>query len=428
MKKRYKKIASVVLCTAMLATGLSGMEVMAKETDGEEVTLEVWSHHSAPQADLLASLGERYSEATGQKVKVNYTEVAWDDYIGTKLTTAFASGDGPDIFTTCPPQIARYVSAGIAMPLNDYLPQDVLDDFNPSFIQGVTFGDDICAIPTQGELLALYYDADLFEKEGIAPPKTWAEMIEAAKALTTDTRAGMTMRVADDSSVVFDWLPFLWMTGADVMDVENKKSLLDSQGAADSLQIYHDLMEAGALNVKPSRNADEIGILCEGETAMQISGTWAIQQIEDNYPDSNIGVLPIPVQKEGDTSASAAGGWQMVVNSQSENADIAAKMLAWAFAEDMEIPTEWCTEVSFCYPARKSILEAASDVYEKGLRKVYTEEIFGTEKPELRAPADVYKILQDMIQQSMYESDGKTAAMEAHEKLQEFLDEYEDVI
>ena len=118
----------------------------------------------------------------------------------------------------------------------------------------------------------------------------------------------------------------------------------------------------------------------------------------------------------------------MVVNSQSEKAETAAKLITWAFAQNTDIPVEWCTEVSFCYPARKSVLEEASDVYKNGLRSVFTEDVFGHEKPELRAPAEVYKILQDMIQQAMYESDGKTAAMEAHQKLQEFLDEYEDVI
>lgn len=425
MMKKWKKMMAIGMSMAMASAVWAGIPAMAEE---EEIVLEVWSHHAGPQGEFLASLGERYSAATGKNVKVNYTEVAWDDYIGTKLTTAFAAGDGPDIFTTCPPQIARYVSAGIAMPMNDYLTDEMLADFTPSFIEGVTFGEDICAIPTQGELLALYYDIDVFEEAGIEPPTTWAEMLEAAKALTTDTRAGLTMRVADDSTVVFNWLPYMWMTGADVMDPETKTSLLDSQGVADSLQLYTDLMASGALNAKPSRNADEIGILCEGETAMQVCGTWAISNIEMNYPDANIGMLPYPVQNEGDTTSSAAGGWSIVVNAQSEKAQAAAELVAWAFAEDVQSMVEWCTDVTFCYPARKSVLEAAADVYGEGLRNVFTEEIFGNEKPELRAPAEVYEILQDMIQQAMYETDGATAAKDAHEELQEFLDEYEDVI
>ncbi|WP_394925129.1 ABC transporter substrate-binding protein [uncultured Robinsoniella sp.] len=457
MKRKMKKITSVLLSGMVVMTVLSACggaatsedssantsksgETSAKSTEKsteksadqgtkeEPIVLEVWSHHSDPQAQVLRELGEKYSEATGENVVVNYTEVAWDDYIGTKLTTAFAAGDGPDIFTTCPPQIARYVSAGIAMPLDDYLTEDMRNDFTPSYIEGVTFDDQVYAIPTQGELLALYYDKDVFEEAGLKPPTTWEEMIADAKQLTTQTRAGLTMRVADDSSVVFDWLPLLWSTGADIMDISAKKSLLDSQGVADSLQVYTDLMSSGALNIKPSRNADEIGILCDGETAMQICGTWAISSIEEDYPDSNIGVVPYPVQKAGDEVSSAAGGWSMVVNAQSKKAETAAKLITWAFAQDTEIPVEWCTKVSFCYPTRDSVLKEASDVYKNGLRAVFTEDIFGHEKPELRAPAEVYKILQDMIQQSMYTSDGKTAAKEAHQKLQEFLDDYDDLI
>lgn len=448
MKQKTKKIVSVILCGIMLMASLgacgnstssdsvsdsaentkeSTEKSSEQNSEKEPVVLEVWSHHGDPQAQIFRELGEKYSEATGENVVVNYTQIAWDDYIGTKLTTAFAAGDGPDIFTTCPPQIARYVSAGIAMPLEDYLTDEMLEDFTPSYIEGVTFDNHIHAIPTQGELLALYYDKDLFEQAGLEPPTTWEEMIEDAKQLTNETRAGLTMRVADDTTIPFNWFPFLWSAGGDIMDVAAKKSLLDSQAAADSLQIYSDLMASGALNIKPSRNADEIGILCEGETAMQVTGTWAISVIEKDYPDSNIGVVPYPVQKAGDETSSAAGGWSMVVNAQSEKAETAAKLITWAFAQDTEIPVKWCTEVSFCYPVRKSVLEA-SDVYKNGLRAVFTDEVFGHEKPELRAPAEVYKILQDMIQQAMYESDGKTAAMEAHRKLQEFLDEYNDVI
>lgn len=425
MMKNWKKVCAALLGMAMIGSTFSGVSVFAEE---EEIVLEVWSHHGGDQAETLASLGERYSAATGKNVKINYTEIAWDDYIGTKLTTAFAAGDGPDIFTTCPPEMPRYVSAGVTMPLNDYLTDEMLADFTQSYIDTVTFDGNICAIPTQGELLALFYDIDLFEQEGIAPPTTWEEMIEAAKALTTETRAGLTMRIADDTSIIFNWLPFLWMTGADVLDPETRTSLLDQPGVAESVQLYTDLMTSGALNAKPSRNADEIGILCEGETAMQICGCWAISSIENDYPDANIGVIPYPVQNAGDATSSAAGGWSMVVNAQSEHADVAAELLTWAWAEDTEISVKWCTQDSFCYPARKSVMEAASDVYSTGLRSVFSEQVFGNEKPELRYPQDVNLIIQNMLQSALYDTDGETAAMEAHEELQEFLDEYEGIL
>lgn len=400
----------------------------AEPASGEGTVIEFWSFHQNDEAVGLTSIGEKYAAHTGEDITVNYTEIAWDDYIGTKLTTAFASGEGPDMFTTCPPQLARYVSAGIAMPLNDYFTDEMKNDFLPNPLAGVTIDGQIYSIPIESELLGLYYDADLFAAEGLEPPKTWEELKDVALKLKTDTRAGLTTRIANDSVVVFHWLPFVWMAGGDVMDVENRKSLLDSQEVKDALQLYHDLMASGSLNAKPSRNPDEIGILCDGETAMQFGGSWCLSQQARDYPDYNLGLVPYPVKTEGGSTSSAAGGWQMVANAKSQHADLVAKMITWAWAEDTANPLEWCTDTKFAYSPRTSVMTAGADIYNQGLRDVFTSQISGTEKPELRAPAEIYKILTDMIQYAMYEADGETAAMEAHVQLQEFLDEYEDVI
>ena len=253
-------------------------------------------------------------------------------------------------------------------------------------------------------------------------------MLADAKALTTDKRAGLTMRIADDSTVVFHYLPFLTMGGGDVFTDDFKGSGLGSQANIDALQLYHDLMTAGAINVKPSRSADDIGILAEGETAMQINGTWSLVKLEQQYSDKHIGVVPLPVKDASMKSASAAGGWQMAVNARSPRADEAAKFITWLCAEDKECLTDWCTVVKFAYPTRNSIVEANQDFFQKGLRAVFTNQILGTEKPELRAPADVYKILQDMIQDAMYSSDGKTAAEKGDQKLKDFFADYDGII
>lgn len=407
----------------------SGSDVPVSEPDsGDATVIELWSFHQDAEAEALAAVGPKYGEHIGQDITVNYTEIAWDDYMGTKLTTAFASGEGPDMFTTCPPQLARYVSAGIAMPLDDYFTDEMKNDFLPDPLAGVTINDQIYSIPIESELLGLYYDVDLFAAEGLEPPKTWEELKTVASQLKTETRAGLTTRIANESAVAFHWLPFVWMAGGDVMDVENRKSLLDSQEVIDALQLYHDLMESGALNAKPSRNPDEIGILCDGETAMQFGGSWCLSQQARDYPDYNLGLVPYPTKTEGGNTSSAAGGWQMVANAKSKHADLVAKMITWAWAEDTAIPLNWGTDVKFAYSPRTSVMAAGGDFYSQGLRNIFTTQISGTEKPELRAPAEIYKIITDMIQYAMYEADGETAAMEAHTQLQEFLDEYEDVI
>jgi len=79
--------------------------------------------------------------------------------------------------------------------------------------------------------------------------------------------------------------------------------------------------------------------------------------------------------------------------------------------------------LQFAYPTRKSVLNSTS-IYQQGLRKEFSDKISGTQVAELRAPADVYLILQNMIQQAMYQSDGATAAAAANDKLTKYLSSY----
>ena len=65
-------------------------------------------------------------------------------------------------------------------------------------------------------------------------------------------------------------------------------------------------------------------------------------------------------------------------------------------------------------------------MFSKGLRAVFANQIYGTEKPEIRMPAEISSIIEDMVQNAMFNKDydGQRAALEAHQKLEAFLKEY----
>ena len=98
----------------------------------------------------------------------------------------------------------------------------------------------------------------------------------------------------------------------------------------------------------------------------------------------------------------------------------------WAFAEDPERALEWCTEIKFAYSPRQSVVEKGQEIYGKGLRKVFTEEIYDTAIPEPRYPAQIVDIVGDALQEVMYgQRTGAEAAAAAHEKLTQALTEME---
>ncbi len=422
-----KKLFTMCLVLSMVLMLAAPLSAVAEE---QPITLEFWGFYNALEADAWMRYAAEYTATVNPNVVINFTQIPWDDYIGTKLTTAFAAGEGPDVFFTCPPLLARFVAAGVALPLDSYLSDEARADFNPAALAGTTLNGTLYAFPFESELLGLFYNIDVLAEAGIEPPTTWDELVDATGKLATETRAGLSMRVANDSSIVFNYLPFLTEGGGTVFNADLTGSALDSQANYDALQLYHDLMASGGLNLKPSRGngGDDIGILAEGEAAMQISGTWTITGLENTYPDVNIGVVPYPVKDKTQKTATAAGGWQLVANSRSPYADEAAKFITWLCADTTNCLTDWCTSVKFAYPTRMSIVNENQEIFHKGLRAVFTDQIFGTQVPELRAPAEVYKILQDMIQDAMYASDGVTAAKKGDELLKEFFAFYDGII
>ena len=430
-EKHFRIFLLVCAAAAFLMTAAGAFAGGAKESasgaaasSGGVKELSLWDFHGAAEGEFFKSLPDLYTQVN-PNVKITVQTVPWDDYLGTKLEAAFAAGAGPDLFFVSPGTIGKYINSGIAYALNAFMAGKIVSDFSPSSIKGVSIGDKIYAIPFEIELVGLYYDADALAAAGVQPPATWDDLKAAALKLKTDKRAGITIEVSKGAYQTYTWYPFLWQTGADAFTADLKHSALDNPGVAKALQLWKDLINSGAANLRPSRSTTDIGILGDGETAMQICGSWAIPTIENQYNTKNIKVVRLPIP-DGGKPADVAGGWKFMVNAKGKYPEEAAKFAVWAFGTNVDIPLKWTTVTKFAYSPRKSVIDAGQSVFTKGLRAVFTQDIYGTEKPEIRMPGEASSILEDMIQNAMFNKDydGAKAAMDAHQRMEAFLKSY----
>ncbi|MDH6363860.1 multiple sugar transport system substrate-binding protein [Enterococcus sp. PF1-24] len=419
-----KKFLSLTLSAALIM-GLSGCgskeETKKENTNDGKVTIEFWNHWTSDggEGKFFTEKIKEYQELNPD-IEIIQTNVPIDDYTGTKLTTAFATGEGPDVFSASPGTINTFIDSGINYDLSDYFSEAVLADYSEESIADVTKNDKIIAAPFEQDLMALFYDIDMFEKAGIEPPKTWEEMIDAAKKLTTSDVSGITYDLTKGAYGNFSFMPFVWQTGGDFF--EDDKSLLDTPEMIQALTLWKQMVEDGSANLKPSRFASDVGIIGDGETAMWIGGSFGIKALEDEYPDANIGVIPLPIP-DGGKPASVAGGWKLVVNSQSDEKEEAAKFVQWLFLdEDAKNSVQWNTEVKFSYSPRKSVIEEAGAIYQDGLRANFTDEVYGTERPELSMEPKVADIIGDMIQNALFSMSPEEAAKDADEKLTAYFE------
>jgi multiple sugar transport system substrate-binding protein len=82
-------------------------------------------------------------------VKVELQFVPAREYIGgSKLQTAFAAGQGPDIFIISPGDFLRYHNGGVLLELTSYVEDAAKKDFLPSVMETRTVDEKIYGVPS----------------------------------------------------------------------------------------------------------------------------------------------------------------------------------------------------------------------------------------------------------------------------------------
>lgn len=387
---------------------------------GKKIKLKFYDFHTEAEEKFFRGLVDEYNKIQ-DKVEIEYSTFNQGDYTTTKLPTAFASGEGPDIYMISPGDFMKFAKSGLMADLTPYFPQGAKEDFLPASLDAVTVDNKIMALPFELELLGLYYNEDMLKAANVEVPKTWDELYAAAKKLTTNKVAGLILPPDKGPYFNFIWYPFLWQQGGNVLSADGTKSTFNTPETAKALDFWGRFFQEGLSPKKLQAGPWEIDHLGKKEAAMQIVGTWAINRAEEVFKDVPINVAPLPIPAGG-KAATDAGGWKFAVNGKSANVEEAAKFVMWAFAGDPQRALKWCTEVKFAYSPRKSVVEAGKEIYSKGMRKVFTEQIYDSAIPEPRYPSEVLDVVGDAMQYVMYgKYDGAKAAEVVDPKINDAL-------
>ena len=118
-------------------------------------------------------------------------------------------------------------------------------------IDYVSWNGKLWAIPYRIETHGVIYNKDHFKEAGLdpdKPPKTWDELISAAKALTKSGRYGFGITGGGEvGNTLFRSLPFIWMNGGDIISPDLTKAVVNSAGGGEGGRVLHQLLQAGPL-------------------------------------------------------------------------------------------------------------------------------------------------------------------------------------
>jgi len=186
MKKWLTAGMGAVMAGSMIAC--SSAEQPADDASGadsaaaEEIKLTYWSI-DRHDTDYIQGIIDQF-EAEHPGVTVEYKVMA-DNY-AQSVDIAFASKQAPDIFRIDAANVPTWQKKGYLESFDDYMSPEMKEKFKNLLIEEKnTVDGKIYTLPNIGQFWRLIYNVDLFEKAGIQePPKTLAELVDAAKKIT----------------------------------------------------------------------------------------------------------------------------------------------------------------------------------------------------------------------------------------------------
>ncbi len=218
----------------------------------------------------LKLAAKEYEAKTGIKV-----EVVEFDYAGLheKLAQEVVQATGAyDVVMMDDPWLPEFASSGLLVPLDDLLAsRGGLDpDFIGSAVNVCRYKGKLYAIPYVGNVQLFVYNKPLFDKYGLQEPKTWQDVLNAAKVIhEKEGIAGYIFRAAKGNPIVTNLLPIFWGNGVEVVD-NNGNVDLDTPKAVQVFQLILELKKYAPEGTENFNSPEIKAALANKATAMSI--------------------------------------------------------------------------------------------------------------------------------------------------------------
>ncbi|MFE7508237.1 ABC transporter substrate-binding protein [Promicromonospora sp. NPDC057488] len=335
-----RHITSLVAVTALVAgAALSGCAGTSADAGGSG-TVTLWVRDS--QSRFMQQLADEFNATHDTQVEVTLVPSA--DFVQ-KFGTAAAGGNAPDIASIDLVYVPYFASVGALTDVSDQFGElPYKDELSPGHVAQGEYEGGVYSVPFTADVSAMYYNKDLFEKAGLDPedpPSTTAEVQAAAEAVgeTGDGNYGFVFSGACGGCNIFSMTPYVWASGGNVLSDDGTQARLDSPEVTETLTMYRDLWEAGAMPklVQSDGGSNAGDAFKAGKAGIMNWGTFFISSLEDEADGADFewGVAPIPGAEEGQTG-SFAGGDNLTIPAGSENPDGAWEFLRWATDEDAQ--------------------------------------------------------------------------------------------
>ncbi len=305
-------LGGALLLTACGGGGFeSGSQSSAPASASGPVALKMLIASSGDaETAAVEAAADAWAESSGNTVTVT---VASD--MNQQLAQGFASGSPADVFYMDAGRFADYAKNGSLFAYADQLKDN--DDFYESLRTAFTYdGKQYCA-PKDFSTLALEINSDSWSSAGLTDadiPKTWEELANVAKKLTTKSQAGLGLGTGIDRVGAF-----VVQNGGWWLNQDSTKATAATPEVQEALKFVQDNVKTGSFKFANQLDSGWGGeAFGTGKAAMTIEGNWIKGAVKNDYPDLKYTTVELPEGPRGKGTLQFTQCWGIAADSTSQ--------------------------------------------------------------------------------------------------------------
>ncbi len=284
-------------------------------TESYKINLEVWG--TFDDTDAFQEVFSAYQEINPHIGQITYRKLPVESY-KQDIIDALASGNGPDIFLVRNAWMGDFHDKMLPAPA-DMIGEKLYRDTFPDVATTDFIREEgaIYAAPLSIDSLALYYNKDIFNANGIArAPVTWEEVEQLVPRLTqmdalgNITQSAIAMGTSQNINRSPDILTaILYQKKSSILNSSTNTLTLNDSASADAVRFYTQFSDIRSpLYTWNPQMHYSLDAFYEGSLAMMVNYSWQYPALKQKNAKLNIGVAPLP-QFAGTEAANQANYW-----------------------------------------------------------------------------------------------------------------------
>jgi multiple sugar transport system substrate-binding protein len=343
---RYTAVGVALLALAAGCGGSSG----SGSANGK-VTITELDYYNGGSSTAMNWYDHKFM-ADHPGVTVKREVVPYQNLI-TKVLQEASAGDLPNIAMIDNPNVPEVAATGQLRPFNS-LPGFTTSGYYRGAISECTYQGKQYCYPIGTNSVGLFYNKAMFAAAHLAPPKTWAELISDAKALTKPGVYGFAFDATADEQSTWQLEPFAWSDSGSLTKV-------DSPAFEQALQTWVTMVKDSTASksvLQWGQDPDLTQQLLHNRAAMIEDGPWIFPELNAagwKY-NKQYGIVPIPTRVAGQTVVAPLGGeTETLPNSGSAEQQKAA----WEWVQGLQQPAvmEHMTSMMYYLPAKPAVTQ-----------------------------------------------------------------------